>query len=424
MKIKISPSKLNGTIRAISSKSDTHRLLIAAALSDGETVIHVNGVCDDVLATVDCLNALGADITVSDSEITVKPIEKPAKKAVLNCRESGSTLRFLLPVAAALGVNATFSGAGKLPSRPILPLRREMENYGVTFTPPWQFPIEIKGRLSNGKYVLKGNVSSQFITGLLFALPLADGDSTLRLVPPVESRPYIDMTLGTLKKFGIEIEENGNIFTVKGNQKYITPKDVSAEGDWSNAAFFLTAGALGSDVTVTGLNTESLQGDRAVLDELEKMGATVFCKDGAVRVEANELHATRISGANIPDLIPVLAVAAATAKSGVTVISNAERLRLKESNRLAAVSECLNNIGCVNSETDDGIVIWSGEKLYGGEVFSFYDHRIVMSMAVAATAAEGDITIRDAEAVNKSYPSFFEDFRALGGKADVIDNQR
>ena len=286
-----------------------------------------------------------------------------------------------------------------------------------------EFPIEIKGRLGNGKYVLHGNVSSQFITGLLFALPLADGDSTLRLIPPVESRPYIDMTLDTLKKFGIEISEEDNVFSIRGNQKYVTPREICAEGDWSNAAFFLTAGALGSDVAVTGLNPASFQGDRAILTELEKMGAEVKFENGAVRAVGSELHGSQISAENIPDLVPTLSVAAAAAKTGLTVISNAGRLRLKESNRLAAIGECLNNIGCVNAETDDGLIIWSGEPLYGGEVFSFYDHRIVMAMAVASTAAQGDIIIRDAQSVAKSYPTFFEDFKALGGIADVIDDE-
>lgn len=422
MKIKISPSKLNGTVRAVSSKSDVHRLLIASALSDAQTTVYCSSLCDDLLATIDCLNALGAEITADNGKITVKPIKNAAQKAELKCRESGSTLRFLLPVAAALGTNSVFSGTGKLPSRPILPLRREMESHGVEFTPPWQFPIEIKGRLEAGKYVLYGNVSSQFITGLLFALPLADGDSTLRLIPPVESRPYIDMTLATLKKFGIEISEKDNTFTVKGNQKYISPVEVSAEGDWSNAAFFLTAGALGEGVSVTGLNPTSLQGDKAVLDILSQMGAKVTVDGDKVTVSGSELKGVSISAENIPDLVPILSVAGAAAKSGLTVINNAERLRLKESDRLAALGECLNNIGNPNAETDDGLVIWSGEKLWGGEVYSFNDHRIVMSMAIASCAAEGDIIIRDAEAVEKSYPDFFEDFRALGGKTDVIDN--
>ena len=423
MNIKISPSQLNGTVAAISSKSDAHRILIAAALSDKKTVINCNTLSDDINATIECLKALGAEIETEDSKITVTPISNTPKSAELNCRESGSTLRFLMPVAAALGVNAAFSGSGRLPSRPIMPLRRELESGGVEFTPPWQFPILISGKLQSGNYSLKGNVSSQFVTGMLFALPLIEGDSTLRLIPPIESRSYIDMTLNTLKKFGIEIREEDNTFYIKGNQKYISPEEITVEGDWSNAAFFLTAGALAGSVTVTGLDESSLQGDKKVLDILERMGADIKKEKNGITVSRGGLVGTQIDAGDIPDLVPILSVAAAATDSGVTIISNAERLRLKESNRLAAISECLNNIGNVNSETDDGIVVWGGEKISGGNVFSFNDHRIVMSMAIASVVSTGDITIRNAEAVNKSYPTFFDDFKALGGICDVIDTQ-
>ena len=256
-----------------------------------------------------------------------------------------------------------------------------------------------------------------------FYKPLAEGDSTLRLIPPVESRSYIDMTLNTLKKFGIEIDEKDNTFYIKGSSKYISPEEITVEGDWSNAAFFLTAGALAGSVTVTGLDESSLQGDKKVLDILERMGADIKKDKNGITVSRGGLVGTQIDAGDIPDLVPILSVAAAAADSGVTIITNAERLRLKESDRLAALSECLNNIGNVNAETDDGLVVWSGEKIAGGNVFSFNDHRIVMSMAIASVASSGDITIRNAEAVNKSYPTFFEDFKALGGKCDVIDTQ-
>lgn len=423
MDIRVSPSVLEGSVAAISSKSDAHRILIAAALANEETTIKCNILSEDIKATISCLNSLGADITTSDSEIKVVPIAEVKNEATLDCNESGSTMRFMLPVAAALGVNATVTGSGRLPSRPIMPLRREMENNGVTFTPPWEFPIKINGQLQSGGYSLKGNVSSQFITGLLFALPLLNGDSTLRLIPPVESRSYIDMTVDTLRKFKIEIEEKDNTFYIKGNQKYLSPKEITVDGDWSNAAFFLTAGALGKGVTMTGLNINSLQGDKAVIEILKKMGAEVKIDGDRVTVSGGNLKGTQIDAQNIPDLIPVLSVAAASADSGLTVVTNAQRLRLKESDRLAAISECLNNIGNVNSETDDGIVIWTDEKLRGGNVFSFNDHRMVMSMAVASIKAKEDIVIRDAQAVNKSYPTFFDDFKKLGGKADVIDTK-
>ena len=423
MNIKLTPSKLNGTVEAISSKSQAHRVLIAAALSDKKTAIRCNCIGDDIAATVDCLNALGAKIEIRDGVIEVTPIDTAAKEATLDCRESGSTLRFLLPVAGALGVKASFTGSGRLPSRPIMPLRREMENYGVDFSEPWKFPIEISGKLTAGEYSIKGDVSSQFITGLLFALPLCESDSTLRIIPPVESRSYIDMTLETLRAFGIKLEEKDNVFYIKGSQKYISPGEITVEGDWSNAAFFLTAGAIGDSVTVTGLRTDSCQGDKKILDILKEMGAEVTVDGNSVTVSKKELHAVSVNAEDIPDLVPIIGVANACAESGLGVITNAERLRLKESDRLAAVSECLNNIGIVNAETDDGVVIWTYEKVRGGNVFSFNDHRIVMSMAIASVASAGDITIREAQAVSKSYPDFFEDFKFLGGKADVIDTQ-
>ena len=231
------------------------------------------------------------------------------------------------------------------------------------------------------------------------------------------------MTLDNLKKVGIEIKEKYHTFYINGNQQYTSPEAVTVEGDWSNAAFFLTAGAIAGSVTVTGLDENSLQGDREILSVLERMGAKIERSENSITVSRGGLTGIPVDAGNIPDLIPIISVAAAAADSGVTVISNAERLRLKESDRLAAISECLNNIGNVNAETDDGIVVWSGEKIAGGNVFSFYDHRIVMSMAIASTASSGDIIIRDAEAVNKSYPTFFDDFKALGGICDVIDTQ-
>ena len=341
----------------------------------------------------------------------------------MNCNESGSTLRFLLPVAAALGKEAVFTGSGRLPSRPILPLRNEMEKKGIKFTPPWQFPIEISGELQSGEYILNGNVSSQFVTGLLFALPILDGDSTIKLLPPVESRSYINMTVNTLSKFGISVVENGDTYYIKGSQRYASPEEIFVEGDWSNAAFFLCAGAINGDVTVTGLREDSLQGDKKVVDILEQMGAYIEKNGDKVRVKSEALHGIQIDASDIPDLIPVLSVTAANAKKGVTIVTNAERLRLKESDRLQAICESLTLMGNVNAQTDDGLVIWCDEKITGGEVPSYSDHRMAMAAAVAALGSGGEITLRGAEAVKKSYPNFFEDYKMLGGKADVIDSQ-
>lgn len=422
MNIEVMPHALCGTIPAISSKSDAHRLLIGAALADKPTVLFCNVLSEDIRATAECLRALGANIEYGENEITVEPITRDtAETAQLDCGESGSTLRFLLPVVSALGKNGVFSGKGRLPERPVTDLRNAMGEHGVIFSPPWVFPIETKGQLTAGKFTLKGNVSSQYVTGLLFALPLLPDDSEIELLPPVESKAYIDMTLSTLHTFGIAVETAGNTYKIRGGQAYKSPETVTVDGDWSNAAFFLAAGALGAPVTVTGLNLHSVQGDKAILDVLLKMGAKIEVDGDAVTVSPAPLKGVQIDASGIPDLVPILSVAAAACESGATTVTNAARLRIKECDRLAAVNECLTNLGVVCAETDDGLVIWGGEGIRGGDVFGFNDHRMVMSMAIAATVAREKTTIREAQAVRKSYPHFFADFEKLGGNANVLN---
>lgn len=423
MNVEITPCALGGTIPAISSKSDAHRLLIAAALADEPTVLSCNVLSDDIRATADCLCALGAHVEYGENQMTVTPIGKSTaeQKVQLDCGESGSTLRFLLPVVSALGKNGVFSGHGRLPERPVTDLRNAMAEHGVTFSPPWVFPIETAGKLSAGKFTLKGNVSSQYVTGLLFALPLLSGDSEIELLPPVESKAYIDMTLSTLQTFGISVEASENTYKIRGGQTYKSPGTVTVDGDWSNAAFYLTAGALGAPVTVTGLKLCSVQGDKAILDILRQMGAHIEVQGDVVTVSPAPLHGVSIDASGIPDLVPILSVAAAACETGVTTFTNAARLRIKECDRLAAINECLTNMGVVCAETDDGLVVWGGEGIRGGNVFSFNDHRMVMSMAIAATAARESTTVREAQAVKKSYPHFFADFEKLGGKANVLD---
>lgn len=302
MDMKISPGALCGKIAAISSKSDAHRVLIAAALSKEPCEIICNTESKDIKATVSCLCALGANIQRDGKRFWVSPIKNP-QNATLDCGESGSTLRFLLPVAAALGIDAVFTGHGRLPYRPLSPLREELIKNGARLSPAGEFPVTASGRLQSGTFALAGNVSSQFVTGLLFALPLLNGDSVIHILPPVESYAYIEMTLSVLRIFGIEVTKQGDSFYIKGNQAYRAPETVTVEGDWSNAAFFLTAGALGGEVTVTGLNPESLQGDRAIMDILKEMGAAVSVREDSVTVQARPLHGTVIDASNIPDLV-------------------------------------------------------------------------------------------------------------------------
>ncbi|MGN0569002.1 MAG: 3-phosphoshikimate 1-carboxyvinyltransferase [Candidatus Fimenecus sp.] len=422
MEMRCTPRILSGKIRAISSKSHAHRLLICGALADKPTQIHCNCFSKDIEATVQCLKAMGADIKAENEVITVTPAAFN-EKASLDCGESGSTLRFLLPVVSALGIDATISGHGRLPERPLSPLKEEMEKKGVCFHTGSDFPLHISGRLTAGEYVLAGNVSSQFISGLLFSLPLLEGDSTIRLLPPVESRSYINITLSALSQFGIEITEQENVYKIKGGQKYISPSEISVDGDWSNSSFFLCAGALSKDgVTVTGLDVNSPQGDKKILDVLKRMGADVNVSDNEITVKKNKLIGTMVDASDIPDAVPVISVTAAMCDKGVTHIINAGRLRLKESDRIASVSAMLTKAGAAVSETDDGLVIWGENELIGGRIEGCNDHRIVMAAAVLSSLCQLPVDITEAEAVNKSYPDFFKDFNSLGGSANVIND--
>lgn len=420
MDIELSLKDMHGTIDAIASKSDAHRILIAAALSDSECRLILNSTSNDIEATTSCLDEAGAKTEKDGTNLTVTPIKKAPKEAVFNCGESGSTIRFLIPVAAALGIDCIFTGSGRLPERPQTPILKALSENGVTVSPDGEFPIKISGKLQSGVFTLPGNVSSQFVTGLIFALPLLDGDSEIRLIPPVESKPYINMTVATVKKFGIEIEEKGNSYFVKGNQKYISPKEIKVDGDWSNGAFYAVSGAL-SEMTVNGLFHDSFQGDKVITDIVKKMGADVIQTENALTVRKNKLRGIEIDVANTPDLVPVIA-ALATFAEGTTTIKNAARLRIKESDRLKTVTELIKAAGGDITELSDGLIIKGGKKLK--EEFTFdgcNDHRIVMAAAVLSFASK--VTIANAQAINKSYPDFIRDITKLGGVCNVLGNR-
>ncbi|MBR2454622.1 MAG: 3-phosphoshikimate 1-carboxyvinyltransferase [Clostridia bacterium] len=422
MEMRCTPAILSGKIKAISSKSHAHRVLICSALANEPTKINCNVLSKDITATLECLKMLGADIKTEENTIFVNP-QKFNEKAEIDCGESGSTLRFLLPLVSALRIDTTINAHGRLPERPLSPLKEELEKKGVVFHKNNEYPLHITGNLQSGDFELAGNISSQFISGLLFALPLLKGDSKIRLIPPVESKPYIDMTVATLRDFGILIEETENTYIIKGNQKYISPKEITIEGDWSNSAFFLCAGALSKDgVTVSGLDINSTQGDKKILDILKRMGASVEINGDEITVKKNKLMGTMVNGGDIPDLVPVVSVMGAMCDKGVTHIVNASRLRLKESDRIATTESLLSKVGAAVSETDDGLVIWGENDLIGGRVDGANDHRIVMSAAVFSSLCALPVDIVGAEAVSKSYPHFFEDFNSLGGKANVIND--
>ena len=422
MNVKIGKNSLQkGQVRMISSKSDGHRSLIAAALAEEESVLFVDGWSEDLAATVRCLKALGAEIYQEPSGIEIIPIPRNLEgEVVLDCGESGSTLRFLLPVAAALGRKVVFHGQGRLPERPIGVLLEELEQHGCTVSGE-KLPFALSGKLKSGVYTLPGNISSQFITGLLFALPLLEGDSEIRLTTEVESRGYIDMTLKTLKIFGVEIREKEHGWIIPGGQAYHGPRMRFTEGDWSNAAFWLTAGAIKGSIGCQGLDMESAQGDRKIVSLLEQFGAEIKVILNQITVTHHEMKGIRIDASQIPDLVPILCVAGAAAQ-GKTVIYNGARLRMKESDRLAAMAECLRKIGVEVEEGEDDIIITGGCKLSEDEVIihSHGDHRIVMAMAIAAVSLGVDIVIENADAVNKSYPTFFAELTKLGGVVSVL----
>ena len=392
MDITIYPNKLQGQINAIPSKSQAHRLLICAAFSDGATDLACIETNADIEATVSCLNALGAQIIRTKFGYHVLPVQSVPQFARLDCGESGSTLRFMLPIVCALGVNATIHMSGRLPYRPLSPLWEELCRMGCELSRPTENIICTSGQLLPGEYTVAGNISSQFMTGLLFALSMLNGKSRINITGELESKPYVLMTLDTLSLFGVKVDN----YKIEGSLPFQTPGSIQVEGDWSNAAFFITAAALGNKVRVHNLDPHSSQGDRAIIDILE-----------------NTNRPSVISARDIPDIIPILAVYFAV--NGGAVFTDIGRLRLKESDRVASVISLLNALGIPSNATDTTLTVYSGR--YGsGIVDACNDHRIAMAASIAATLADGPVTILGAECVAKSYPAFWEDYKRLGGK--------
>ena len=412
MNVTITPARLHGTVNAIPSKSAAHRLLICAALADRPTKLLLSGTSADINSTISCLEAMGAKVEQQEDGCVITPIVPSAQTPLLDCGESGSTLRFLIPVALAVCGSAGFTGRGRLPQRPIGHLTAALTANGAEFSSE-TLPLTVSGELKSGTYTLPGNVSSQYITGLLFALPLLEGDSVIALTTKLESSAYIDMTLSALKIFGIKIEQKPEGYFIPGGQKYRSPGTVRVEGDWSNAAFYLAAGAIGESCTVAGLDMQSGQGDRAIADILKQFGAKVETGEDSVTVSPGDMHGITVDISEIPDLLPILAVTAAFAR-GESRFINGARLRIKECDRLSAVNDILSRLGADVEEGEDWLAVRGG-SLTGGCVDSYNDHRIVMSAAIAAIGCASEVTITDAAAANKSYPAFFDDYESLGG---------
>ncbi len=392
MDLKIIPAKLSGSVNVIPSKSQAHRLLICAAFADQKTVLHCPDTNRDIEATVSCLNALGAEILRTSSGYIVKPISKVPDYAKLPCRDSGSTLRFLLPVVGALGIDARFLMEGRLPQRPLSPLWEEMERMGCCLSYPEENTLRCTGRLQAGKYNICGNVSSQFITGLLLAAALIPGQTQINILGKTESKSYISMTCHALEALGCPVDN----YTIQGGKPLRSPGEMTVEGDWSNGAFFIAANALGSQIQISNLSGTSMQGDRAAAELIP-----------ALRLHCN------ISAADIPDLVPVLSVVAACNHGAV--FTDIRRLRLKESDRVQSVIAMINALGGHAEATEETMTI-SGTGLEGGIVDCMNDHRIAMAAAIAATACHNPVVLIGTQCVEKSYPDFWNIYRRLGGK--------
>lgn len=409
MDIRINPFVPQGEVRAIASKSQAHRVLVCAALADKPTHIMLSGFSRDIQSTVDCLAALGAGMRRTDDGLLITPIKETTEdRALLECGESGTTLRFMLPLAGALGKNARLIGHGRLPQRPIAELTDQLEAHGCTVD-----GFDISGKLTGGAYALRGDISSQFISALLLALPLTGRESIVRLTTMLESADYVDMTIDVMARFGILVEKIENGYHVPAGH-YVSPDVFEIEGDWSAAAAVLALGAFGR-VGCLGLNPASRQGDKAIVDALKTFGAGF---DG-VFVTRGECRPFEYDAANTPDIVPVLAALALAAR-GTSRIKNVSRLRLKESDRIQSTCQSLGALGGDVRFEDGALVINGAGALAGGRAESFNDHRIVMALAVASCICRKPVIIGSADAVDKSYPGFFDDIKALGGQADVV----
>ena len=418
MRVLIEPNDIQGDIKAIASKSDAHRAIICAALADKKTNIYISEMSEDIKATLNCMSAFGAKFSENGKEFTIEPVKKALSDVLIDCNESGSTLRFLLPVAAALGNGARFIGKGRLPNRPIGIIVNLLKEHGISFDSE-TLPLSMNGKLTPGEFKIEGNVSSQFISGLLFALPLLDKPSKITLLSALESKAYVDMTISVLNKFGAEIKAVEDGFLVQPIERYVSPDNYTVEGDWSNAAFFLVGAALAGNVNMSGLDIGSKQSDTKIVDILKHAGVKVTPKDNILTVTKSDIKPFELDVSQCPDLFPIAAVLACGA-NGKTTLYNAGRLRIKESDRIVSTRELILGLGGKVLEEEDSLTVFGDGRLSGGMVDSVNDHRIAMSASIASCICEKSVTLNDAQAVNKSYPDFYKDFESLGGKVHVI----
>ncbi|MGL4607861.1 MAG: 3-phosphoshikimate 1-carboxyvinyltransferase [Eubacteriaceae bacterium] len=427
--VEINPQKLQGTLDIPPSKSVSHRVIIAACLGNGKSIVSNVLLSQDIEATCNAMENLGAKINYSKENdhrytLEIQGIDKiQLSNQEVECNESGSTLRFMIPILLLQNQKVIVKGKGRLVTRPMKPYYEIFKEKKIKFEHLIEFqdlPLALEGKLTPGSYKLDGSVSSQFITGLLFALPLLGGDSEIEILSTLESKPYVDITLKVMKDFGIDIiNEEDRRFIIKGNQSY-QPCNYRVEGDFSQGAFWLVAGTLGESLLCKDLDLRSKQGDKVIFDLINEMGGQLTIQDSGILTKPIQTKGITIDVSQCPDLVPILGVLGSLS-SGRTEIVNGERLRFKESDRLMATAEVLNALGGKVEETKDGLIIEGVTGFTGGRVKSHNDHRIAMAVAIASLAANGKITLDGAEAVNKSYPHFWEDFKKMGGDVHGID---
>ncbi|MTI47370.1 MAG: 3-phosphoshikimate 1-carboxyvinyltransferase [Firmicutes bacterium] len=427
-RVRIVPSKLKGEIKAPPSKSITHRAIICGGIADGVSNIDNVVFSEDIIATLNGMKSFGAnDITKAYTHTNIRDnltIKGNGKLEVIentiNCSESGSTLRFLIPLGALCDKEITYTGRGKLIERPLEQYYKIFNEQNIEYSNQNnKLPLIVKGRLNPGDFKLKGDISSQFITGLMLALPLLEGDSRILLTTELESKGYVDLTMDILKRFSIEIENNDyNEFYIKGNQKYQS-NSIRVEGDFSQAAFWLVAGLLGKNIKCRDIHKDSLQGDKAILNIIKSMKGNINIKNDYIQTKESLTKGATVDASQCPDLVPVVAALGAVSR-GTTTIINAERLRIKESDRLKAIATELNKLGADIKETKDGLRIEGKDRLNGGEVDSWNDHRIAMALGIISIKCSKEVIINNSDVVKKSYPHFWDDFQKLKGNIKYI----
>ena len=419
--IRVIPAKLSGTVVAPPSKSFSHRAIICAALSGVKSNIFPIMFSEDILATVNGIKEMGADISVCKDILAINRFNPSTHNITIDCYDSGSTLRFLIPIVAVLGVNATFKRSIGLSKRPLTDYLEILSRSGVKYKFSQDFSLSISGKLQPGKFWVSGDISSQYISGLLMALPLLNNDSEIKLSSNLESSKYVDITIDVMKTFGVNVAKTVDGFFIQGNQTY-KPTDYVVEGDWSQAAFFMAAGAICGDITVKNLNKNSYQGDKQIFDLLKKFGANIYWDNDDIVVYKSQLTGIDIDALEILDLVPILAVVAAHA-NGITNIKNIKRLKFKECNRLEAIYQELKCLNVDIKKSDDGLIIkGKGKRVYNGDrVWGHNDHRMVMALSIMANGLSGNLEISGFDSIKKSYPYFFEDYNLVGGKTYVVD---